>query len=110
MNMNSPDMHGARENAATTTHGTRELLTRAFQLRAETVEIAALPEATPAFNAIWSFGAAASTLIRTVDRLVEDGASVDARLDAIAEACEPHPPRVATVAGQPAPHISSLVD
>jgi uncharacterized membrane protein YccC len=87
-----------------------ELLTRAFQLRAETVEVAALPDATPAFNATWSFGAAASTLIRTVDRLVEDGASVAARLDAIAEACEPHPPRVATAAAEPVPRISRLVN
>jgi uncharacterized membrane protein YccC len=53
--------------ALTSTHPAAhrgELITRALQLRTETVDAAALPDATPEFAASWSFLAAAENLIR----------------------------------------------
>jgi hypothetical protein len=41
-----------------------ELITRALQLRTETVDAAALPDAIPAFAASWTYLAAAEDLIR----------------------------------------------
>jgi uncharacterized membrane protein YccC len=53
--------------ALTSTHPATHrdaLITRALQLRTETVDAAALPDATPEFAASWSFLAAAENLIR----------------------------------------------
>src|SRR5262249_40175317 len=68
-----------------------ELLVHTLQLRTETIEIAAVPESTPAFNVAWGFVAGAENLIRVVfDSAAEAIRQPDAiaeRLQQVANAC-----------------------
>ena len=71
-----------------------ELVTRALQLRTETVEAAALPDAGPAAAASWTYTAAAEDLIRALagpaeQRETGDRAGLAAQLRAIEEHCTP---------------------
>jgi uncharacterized membrane protein YccC len=73
----------------------RELITRALQLRTETVDAAALPDVTPAFVASWTYLAAAENLIRMLvgpkpmTETVENRAALAADLRAIGARCRP---------------------
>ncbi len=81
-----------------------ELVTRALQLRTETVETAALPDPSPAFAAAWSFLAAAEDLMRMLLGLGGGsavGTDVARELRAVAAQCTPDGPGGAGAAWAP---------
>jgi uncharacterized membrane protein YccC len=90
-----------------------ELVTRALQLRTETVNAAALPDGTPAFVASWTFLAAAENLIRmlvgpkTMTETAENRSALAADLRAIVARCSPTD-AAAQVGGQPPEPPSTL--
>jgi uncharacterized membrane protein YccC len=90
-----------------------ELITRALQLRTETVDAAALPDITPAFVASWTYLAAAENLIRMlvgpkpITETVENRAALAADLRAIGARCSPTTGS-APVGGQPAEPPATL--
>jgi hypothetical protein len=100
-----------------------ELLTRIWQLRTETIEVGALPDASSGFNVAWSFLAGAESLARillgTVQRRVDDPAAIAVRLRAIERACNPEniqtPPMIdepwpRTLADQEVSRMADAVD
>ncbi len=90
-----------------------ELITRALQLRTETVDAAALPDATPAFAASWTFLAAAEDLIRMlvgpqpITQTIQNRSLLAAQLRAIAARCSPTDDTALT-RGRPAEPPSTL--
>jgi len=88
-----------------------ELVTRALQLRTETIEAAALPGTSQAFGAAWTFVAAAEDLMRLMAgpdaRPLPDPDAAVRRLGEIESRCQPSPPG-AVPAARKAPAADQL--
>jgi hypothetical protein len=75
-------MAGSLARGVVDPHPTRhreELATRALQLRTETVEVGSIPDTSPAFDASWTYLAAAEDLIRMLTGPQALGAQEDGR-------------------------------
>jgi uncharacterized membrane protein YccC len=80
------------------------LVTRAVQLRTETVEAAAIPDTTPAFAASWTYVGAAEDLMRALIGTgsepipLDDRAELAHRLRAVEAQCSPDGPQPSAAA------------
>lgn len=92
-----------------------ELVTRALQLRTETVETTALPDASSGAAASWTYTAAAEDLIRALagpaaDSQPGDRTELTARLRAIEDHCTPRGTQAISWPQAPVPDTREALD
>jgi hypothetical protein len=90
-----------------------ELVTRALQLRTETIEAAALPGTSQAFGAAWTFVAAAEDLMRLIVGPeacpLPDPAAAARRLGEVESGCQPGPSVKVPAAREAPPEASTAI-